>query len=242
LKPVVTNKTPEKESASLAIGGNFAVSASLLPDLLGQFRKTHPKLKLQLRTGDRFLMEHMIMADQIELAVINHPPRNRRLVSEICGTDAIVAFGAPDHPLAKKRKINPTDLEHVAFVTRNPAGHKGAGIKYLEVLRKKGLRPDVFMHCESPDGVKVAVVRNNAIGMLFESGVQDEIRQGRFKAIKLPGDELLVANRYIVYHRTRPLSPVGRSFLLFLRESLGGRKATKARAIRSRRVKSVSEA
>ena len=229
LKPIIRQQAQHQQVESLTVGGNFAVSAALLPEILARFGKIHPNLKPQLRTGDRFLLEELLIKNQVEVAVMNHAPRNRQLVGERCGTDAIVPFVAPHHPLTKRRTIEVEDLEHVAFVTRNPPQHKGAAIRHLEVLRRKGLRPNVLMYCESPDGVKTAVLKNNAIGMLFESGVQHEIQQGRFKALKLPGNASFTAYRYIVRHRTRPLSPVARSFLQFLRATLAGRKTNRPR-------------
>jgi DNA-binding transcriptional LysR family regulator len=219
LKSAITRKPQASAAESLTIGGNFALSVSLLPSLLVQFRKTRPNLKLHLRTCDRFMLEELIVSNQIELAVMYHPPRDRQLTSERCGTEPVVAFAAAHHPLARKREIQPKDLEQVAFVIRDPARHTGAGVKSIELLRRKGMHPNVLMDCDSVGAVKNSVLKNNAVGILFESAVQDDIQRGSFKALKLPVEETIVAHRHAIYHRTRPLSPTGKSFLELLKKT-----------------------
>ena len=46
--------------------------------------------------------------------------------------------------------------------------------------------------------------------------MENNIKRGEFKAIKLPVDAVEAAN-FIVYHKTRPLSPVTQDFLKLLR-------------------------
>jgi hypothetical protein len=48
------------------------------------------------------------------------------------------------------------------------------------------------------------------------TSVENNIKRGEFKAIKLPVDAVEAAN-FIVYHKTRPLSPVAQDFLKLLR-------------------------
>ena len=53
------------------------------------------------------------------------------------------------------------------------------------------------------------------VGILFRDVVENNIKRGEFKAIKLPG-ETIEGKSFIVYHKTRPLSPLAQDFLTLL--------------------------
>ncbi len=72
------------------------------------------------------------------------------------------------------------------------------------------------MHCESPEAVKVAVSRGMGVGILFKDVISDSLNKGEFKELTPPVDGL-EGKTFIVYHKTRPLSPVAQDFLKLLR-------------------------
>jgi hypothetical protein len=47
------------------------------------------------------------------------------------------------------------------------------------------------------------------------------LKQGEFKAIKLPG-ETIEGKSFIVYHKTRPLAPLAQDFLKLLQTQRSG--------------------
>jgi len=71
------------------------------------------------------------------------------------------------------------------------------------------------MHCESPEAVKVAVSRGMGVGILFKDVISDGLKKGEFRELRLPVDGI-DGKSFIVYHKTRPLSPVAQDFLKLL--------------------------
>jgi len=65
--------------------------------------------------------------------------------------------------------------------------------------------------------VKAAVRNKLGVGLLFRGSVQNNIKRGEFKAIKLPADAV-EGTYFIVYHKTRLLSPLAQDFLTLLRQ------------------------
>jgi DNA-binding transcriptional LysR family regulator len=72
------------------------------------------------------------------------------------------------------------------------------------------------MRCESPEAVKVAVSRRMGVGILLKDVIADSLRKGEFKELTLPIEDL-DGKSFIVYHKSRPLSPVAQDFLKLLR-------------------------
>ena len=71
------------------------------------------------------------------------------------------------------------------------------------------------MHCESPEAVKVAVSQGMGVGILFKDVISESLKNGKFRELRLPVNGL-EGKTFIVYHKTRPLSPAAQNFLKLL--------------------------
>ena len=200
---------------SLTVGGSYSPSAALLPSLMARFRKSHPQIELNLRTENRASMERLILSGEVDLAVINAPPPNRHLTMEPFRCEPSVAFVAFDHPLARKKQLTWTDVGRVGFVIREPLAGKTPTDEFLRCAKQKGVKVKTLAHCQSPETVKVAVAQMVGVGILYREVVADNIRKGEFEELKLPA-EILDGQSFIVYHKTRPLSPSAQEFFKLL--------------------------
>ncbi|MGE5307093.1 MAG: LysR family transcriptional regulator [Alphaproteobacteria bacterium] len=204
--------TALNKAQSLTVGGSYSPSAVLLPSLLARFRKSHPQVELNLRTENRLNIERLILKGEVELAVVSNPPSNHRLASEPYHTQPLVAFVASHHPLSGKNQLTLEDLRRHGFVVRRPSGGEGPTAQFIRRLKDQGVKLKVVMYCESPEAVKVAVSRRMGVGILFKDVVADSLRKGEIKELTLPV-EGLEGTSFIVYHKTRSLSPVASDFL-----------------------------
>ena len=208
--------TTLNKAQSLTVGGSYSPSAVLLPSLLARFRKSHPQVELKLRTENRLNIERLIVKGEVELAVITSPPLNHRLALEPYRTEPLVAFVASNHPLSGKNQLTLEDLGRHGFVVREPLVGPGATAQFIRRLKDQGVKLKVVMYCETPEAVKSAVSRRMGVGILFKDVVADSLRKGEIKELTLPV-EGLEGTSFIVYHKTRPLSPVAQDFLKLLR-------------------------
>jgi DNA-binding transcriptional LysR family regulator len=95
--------------------------------------------------------------------------------------------------------------------------------KLLNALREKGLRPNIYMRCESPDSVKSAVREDLLVGILYKDLVEPAAQPGVFKTLKVSGVNL-TGQSYIAYSEEKPLSPSAQEFLQLLRVSQNQRQ------------------
>jgi len=72
------------------------------------------------------------------------------------------------------------------------------------------------VRCESSDSVKAAVKSGAGVGILYRDTVEEEVRKGEFKLLKITGINL-TRRSYIAYLKEKPLSQNAREFLELLR-------------------------
>ena len=218
---------------TLTVGGSYSPSASLLPSLLAGFKESHPAAALSLRTDNTVVIEGLVLNGDVDMALLlllTDAPPNPRLTMEPFCLEPLVAFVHPQHPLAKEPRITWEKLGRFGFVIKKRVGATGATGQYIQDLRKQGVNLKVVMRCDTPDGVIEAVRNKLGVGLLFRGSMENNIKRGEFKAIKLPLNAF-EATYFIVYHKTRPLSPLAQDFLTLLRQrrdrSVKSRKRTK---------------
>ena len=153
---------------------------------------------------------------EVELAVLSNPTSNHHLAIEPYRSEPLVAFVASTHPPAGKHQLTWEDLGRLGFVIQQPLEGQGATAQFVRRLEDRGVKLKVVMRCESPEAVKVAVSRRMGVGILFKDVVADSLKKGEFRELRLPVDGL-DGKSFIVYHKTRPLSPVAQDFLKLLR-------------------------
>jgi len=201
---------------SLAVGGTYSTSAALLPTILASFKKTHPRVELTLRTGTRRTVEHLLLASEIEVAVVAGNLRSDRLVTEPYGRYRLVAIVAKNHPLAKRKKISTVELAGMPLVIGGGLSQKSTAENLLTRARAQGLKLNVAMRCDSPEAIKIAVRERLGVGILYEDAVKTETKKGEFNIIEL-SDMRLEGESWIVYRKDEALSSVAADFLRLLR-------------------------
>jgi len=209
-------KSPKslKISGPLKIAGSYAASALVLPSLLVNFKNKHRDSSIILRTGTTREVKSMLLNSTVEIALLNELPVNPEFASEPFRKEKLVVFAAPNHPLAKKKRLTLSDLRQAALVT---TGMASAVDKMLNHLVHEGLGAKIAIQCGSPASVKIVVKNKIGLGILFQDMLIQEIRNKLFKVLEIPGLALTVQS-YIVYYKDRPLSPPAKDFLALLRK------------------------
>jgi LysR family transcriptional regulator, low CO2-responsive transcriptional regulator len=202
----------------LAIGGSHGSSALFLPKLLTIFRKTHPQVAVTLRTNQTRVLEQLILNSHLELAVVSRRPHSLHLAAEPYREENFVAFTLPNHPLSGKLVISVSELLRSPLVIRGGGGKRNRGTteNLLNEL-DPAMRPNIVMRAESPVALKAAVQNGMGVGILLEDLVYADVKDGRFKALRLVFAANLKSTSFLIYHRERPLSSHAQDFLALLR-------------------------
>jgi len=212
------NGSAQKQSGPLKVGGTYGPASRILPSLLTVFKKTHPKVDVTLRANSGDIIHQQILHGDLEIGICSRAPSpSSMLYSEPFIPMKLVAFAAKNQPVAKRKELTLSDLEHVPLIVRMDNDQQSTTHTMLNALRKQGYKLKIAMRCESPEAVQSAVTQNLGIGLLYYDAIKAAIERGSFKIIQIRGLNI-EGQTYIVYHNERPLSPNAEEFLKVLRE------------------------
>lgn len=199
-------------SGHVAIGAPPTIGARLLPDALAEFNSLHQNIELELHEAGSGPLVRQLLAGEVDLAVVPVPQAHTAAIDLF--TEELLIAVAPDHRLAKRGKIESSELAQEGFIMF-PASY-GLRDRTLQFWREAGLAPRVVL-----DGGEMAtVLRLAAVGL----GVALVPR------LALDGSEGLVglSVRDVALRRTiglcwdpeRQLSPAAAALKSFLTERL----------------------
>ncbi len=218
LKEKFRNRFSPTDTGTFAIGGTYGPSALLLPSVILEFKRKRPKTHVNLLTASQRAIERKVLQSDVELAVVSSVDPPPHLHSEPYGTLDLVAFVAADHPLAKKKELNLSDLAKTPLIIR---GGRGGAKSNTEMILKQlsdlGLKLNIAMCSDSSEAVKTAVRKKLGVGILYRDVVKISLRRGEFKLINLSGINMK-GKLFIIYPSGKPLSSNARAFLALLHQ------------------------
>lgn len=216
LKRAFVNESTESQVDSLVIGGTYGPSALLLPSLTGVFKRSYPRVELELRSANRPYMERLVLSSEVDIALVTGRPGSSNLVVEPYRKEKLVAFVARNHPLVSKRELTLTDFARVPLIIHGRKNSANTVTGILRGLQEKGLEPVVAVRCESPDAVKTAVRKKIGLGILYQDTVRRELGNGEFIHVKVHRLKL-EGESFIIWYKDKPLSSAAWAFLNLLR-------------------------
>jgi DNA-binding transcriptional LysR family regulator len=223
----LSREFPDTVSPLLRIGGSQMASMAFLPTVLRLFKKDHPDVRINLRTKDGVELTEMLLAGEIDLALVNGSPDHRQIIKEPFGRDTIIACVSGNHPLAKKPVLTQADMDRFGFITRR-LDDMGRSEKFLDELKARGFNPRVAIEADSSASKRAAVLNQLGIALMFKAMIEHDLASGELVELEVPGGKLY-GKRSLIYHKSRALPPPAKEFLALLRN-----QAPKAEIERSR--------
>ncbi len=183
------------------------------PRFLAEFCAKHPGVKLKLEVNNRARLLQRLLDNEMELAIMGHPPRGLSIVAEPFARNPHAIIACPTHRLAHARNIPLRDLAGENFLVREA----GSGTRRLmeRVFRDHGMAVNATMEISSDETIKQAAMADMGLGFLSLHTVQLELQTRHL--VMLDVTEMPVMREwYVVHGQGKRLSPVARAFREFL--------------------------
>jgi LysR family transcriptional regulator, low CO2-responsive transcriptional regulator len=204
---------------TITMGTSMSIGSYRLPPLLGRFLRERPAVEIQLDVSDA---AHALSATEeghndFAVVVIESPPTNPALTTELIGHEDLVIVTAPDGS-ALDREVTIEELAKLPFVEAQ-RGSLRRTFTDRELARVGLGQRQVLMELGHPEAMKKLVASGHGVCCLFRSAVQDDIEKGQLQQLKVRDLEMS-GPLYLVYRRDKLFSAVQRDFLGALRSYL----------------------
>jgi DNA-binding transcriptional LysR family regulator len=183
------------------------------PGLLAEFCRRYEDVTVRLTVNNREEILHQLAENTTDLTVLLRPPENPEIVAEAFAPQPHVIIAAPEHALARKRRIPLQALAKEAFIVRERGSDTRLAME--ELLAESRVKLNVTMEIKSTETIKQAVIAGMGIGFLSAHTIGTELELGRLAVLDVEGFPLM-RRWHIVHHRNKRLPPVAVAFKEFL--------------------------
>ncbi|WP_240097443.1 LysR family transcriptional regulator [Thermomonas flagellata] len=172
-----------------AVGGELRVGASntvgnyLIGELLGGFVRAHPQVQLRLQVGNTEAILAALAEHRLDAACVEGPVAAPTLASHPWRRDRLVVCAAPDHPLARRRRLRAQDFAGQRWILRE----RGSATRQLGEQALAALpAPAAVLELDQTEAVKQAVAAGLGLAWLPEVAVRDAVACGRLRVLATP--------------------------------------------------------
>jgi len=180
-----------------------------------EFEEQNPRSRIHLEYMHPDRVYQAVAQDTADLGLVSYPSHRKDLQSIPWRVESMVLVCPPDHPLAKRESIQPSEMENVEFISFD----QGLSIRKAldRFFRIHGISRRVILEFDNIQMIKEALSIGPAVSILPERTVRAEAAAGRLKTVPIETEEL-VRPVGIIYRRKKKLSPVAAKFLDLLKE------------------------
>jgi DNA-binding transcriptional LysR family regulator len=206
-----------EHAGQLALGASTTIAQYVLPRLLGEFRREHPRVYPTLISGNTEHIVDAVKQQKIELGFIEGPARSRDVKTEPFLEDELVLIASTAHEWAERNSVSCAEIAAGPLLMRE----RGSGTRHVIelALERQGVKRNslhIVMELDSTEAIKSAVEAGLGIGFVSRWAIAKDLRlNNSFRIIAVEGlqieREFLVA--YASGHGSAGLAIEFRRFL-----------------------------
>ncbi len=175
----------------LFLGGSTIPGTYLLPQLVANFSKEYPQVKVNLRLAATASIAKDLREQRLELALIGGLVDDKRFDSLPCFGDELVIIVPAAHVWAEREKISENELVEVQLLLRESGS---ASRRALELRLKEhgvAIAPErLIAEVGGNEALKQGVLAGLGVAVISKMAVAGEVARGELVALQLTGGPL----------------------------------------------------
>jgi len=179
----------ESLRGQLRLVGGMTVCLYVFPALLAEIRRMHPQLDVKVSAGSGEDCVVQLRSGAADLALLTLPVTAPDLVSVPVMQEELLLVGDARHPLARKKKLAPADLQHQPFVLFERGSNTRRAID--EFFLTEHLEPHIVMETENVEILKAMVRTGLGITIAPYQAVAADVRARRLFSRRIAGHSLI---------------------------------------------------
>lgn len=174
-------------SGSLSIGASTGPAAVVVPQLLCEFQRAHPAVRVALEVHDTRMVVELVAERRLELGIVGAAPRHRAVRFEPFAYDEVVLVCPPRHRFAG-RAVDVHELASESLVVMQ----EGAGVRRIveDELRRLGVRLrdiDPRLELGLQESVRSAVLAGYGVTFISRAAVESDLASGALAEARVEG-------------------------------------------------------
>ncbi|MDD2913771.1 MAG: LysR family transcriptional regulator [Gallionella sp.] len=183
------------------------------PRLLAKFCQRHPNINVILQVANRDAVLKQLADNSTDLAIMGQPPDGLDLSAQKFLDNPLVVIAAPDHPLAKLKRVKLAQLASETFLSREAGSGTRSAMERIFAEHK--IQPHISMEMETNEAIKQAVQAGMGLGILSLHSIELELETKRLAMLNV--EHFPLKRHWFVAHRShKRLSSAALAFKDFL--------------------------
>ena len=188
----------------LALGASTTIAQYVLPRLLGEFCREHPRVHSTLISGNTEHIVEAVEKQRIALGFIEGPARSREVKTEPFLEDELVLIASTAHELAERNSVSCSEIASIPLLMRE----RGSGTRHVieMALEHQGVKRSslqIVMELDSTEAIKSAVEAGLGVGFVSRWAIAKDLRLGNnFKIVEVEG--LSIKRQFLVAYSSGP--------------------------------------
>lgn len=201
-------------SGTLRVGA-ITTAEYLLPPILVNFAKEHPKVKVKLQVGNRDEIVRMLAGQEIDVAIMGRPPAELKTDASAFAKHPMAFLAAPGHALMSAPKPSLALLSDTRMLVRE----RGSGTRTTveRFFKDNGLPLRIGSELSSNEAIKQMCAAGFGIAFLSMHTCVLEMNAGLLALLPVPGNPI-VRDWYVMHLASRQLPQVALAFEDYLRK------------------------
>jgi DNA-binding transcriptional LysR family regulator len=212
---VALNQLKQDVDGTVKIASIYSVGLSEMAQLEHEFARRQPKAHLDVEYLRPEKVYSAVLADQADLGLVSYPEPSREITVIPWRQEEMVLAAAPDHPLAKRGRIRPEDLNGIDFIGFDEDLPIRREVERF--LREHQIEVTQTLHFDNLQMIKEAVAHRTGVSILPARIMRDEVQQGRLVAVPLAVSELY-RPLGIIHRKKKRFHAAAQAFLELLKE------------------------
>jgi DNA-binding transcriptional LysR family regulator len=202
---------------SITIGASSNIGNYLLPSVITDFRKTHPKIKIHLLVGNTKRVVELLNSGNIDLGLVEGDVVRQKIVVKKLISDELLVIVSPNHSWAKKKEVSISDLVKEPFIFRE------AGSGTRQMIEKFLNRHEITLQdmkvsivLGSTEAIKDAVENGLGVSIISRWAARKESKYGTLRILSIK-EEKIVRDFSLIINKNLVSSNALDEFLTFLK-------------------------
>lgn len=201
------------EGVTLPVGASDIPGVSMIPELLGSFQKSHPKVLMEIHQGNSRSVLRQLAEEEVELGFVGGRFEDERIAFEEMGDDLLVCAVSPELSAGRKGNLSQAELCKVPLIMREDGS--GTQKTVSDALAGTWIRRDslsIVARLGSSDAIRKALLHGVGYAFIPVRAISMELASGQLTTVRIPG--VHITQKYYAAHREgRELSPAAAAFL-----------------------------